>query len=316
MPTRRGEEVMLCMMPLFHVSAVAMCLHLSAFAAAHLVILPRYRPDWVLDAVPRYKATLMSAAPTIFHGLMGYDGFDKADLSSLRFCYSGAAPLPEMTLERWEKATGCVILEGYGMTEAGPVLAFNPVRGPRKLGSVGVAPPGAELQVMSITDRNRMAAFGETGEIRVRGPHVMAGYRNKPDLTRDCMTDDGWFYTGDLAQLDSDGYIFIRGRSSEVINVGGYGVYPREIEQVLLEHPAVSDAGVFGAPDSYYGEAVQAYVELKPGARFDEADLLEHCRANLVRYKVPSAIRAIDSLPKTRVGKLARRLLEPIPAME
>jgi len=311
LPTQKAAEVMLCSMPLFHVSAVAMCLHLSCYAASHLVILPRYRPDWVLEAIPKYRVTLMSAAPTIFHSLLAYEGFQDADLSSLRYCYSGAAPLPEATLTQWETVTGCVILEGYGMTEAGPVLAFNPVRGVRKQGSVGIAPPGSDLQIVSATDRTHVLPAGETGEIRVRGLHVMAGYRNKPDMTREALAD-GWFYTGDLGRQDEDGYLYIRGRSSEVINVGGYGVYPREIEQVLLEHPAVSDAAVFGVADSYYGESVQAYVVLKPGRSFDERGLIDHCRANLVRYKVPSAIRAIDELPKTRVGKLARRQLEPI----
>lgn len=311
LPTKRAGEVMLCSMPLFHVSAVAMCLHLTCYAASHLVILSRYRPDWVLQAIAKHRVTLMSAAPTIFHSLLAYEGFEDAELSSLRYCYSGAAPLPEATLNRWEAASGCVILEGYGMTEAGPVMAFNPIRGMRKVGSVGIAPPGTELQVVSLEDRTRVLPVGETGEIRVRGPHVMAGYRNKPELTREAMAD-GWLYSGDLGRLDEDGYLFIRGRSSEVINVGGYGVYPREIEQVLLEYPAVSDAAVFGVADSYYGEAVQAYVVLKPGQEFDEQALIGHCRANLVGYKVPNAIRAIDELPKTRVGKLARRQLEPI----
>jgi long-chain acyl-CoA synthetase len=315
LPTNKAGEVMLCSMPLFHVSAVAMCLYLTCYAASHLVILPRYRPDWVLDAIAKYRVTLMSAAPTIFHSLLAYEGFADADLDSLQYCYSGAAPLPEATLSRWEAATGCVILEGYGMTEAGPVMAFNPVRGPRKPGSVGIAPPGTELQIVSLDDRSRVLPAGETGEIRVRGPHVMAGYRNQPGLTQDALRD-GWMYSGDLGFMDEDGYLFIRGRSSEVINVGGYGVYPREIEQVLLEHAAVTEAAVFGVPDSYYGEAVQAYVVLKPGQQFDEQVLIAHCRANLVGYKVPNAIRAIDELPKTRVGKLARRQLEPIPALK
>ncbi|SME91133.1 long-chain acyl-CoA synthetase [Tistlia consotensis] len=311
LPTERGGEVMLCSMPLFHVSAVAMCLHLACYAASHLVILPRYRPDWVLEAIGRHRATLMSAGPTIFHGLLGFEGFGRADLGSLRCCYSGAAALPEATLQRWEAASGCVILEGYGMTEAGPVLTYNPARGPRKVGSVGVAVPASELQIVDPERDGTVLPAGAVGEIRVRGRHVMAGYRNRPELSEQALAG-GWFHTGDLGRLDGDGYLFITGRRSEVINVGGYNVYPREVEQVLLEHPAVAEAAVFGAADDYYGQVVQAYVVPRGGARLDEQALIEHCRSGLVRYKVPRAVRSVDSLPKTSVGKLARRLLEPI----
>ncbi len=310
LPTERGGEVMLCAMPLFHVSAVAMCLHLSCYAAGHLVILPRYRPDWMLEAIRRHRVTLVSAGPTIYRGLLDYAGFAGADLASLRACYSGAAALPETTLVQWREATGATILEGYGMTEAGPVLSYNPQVGPHKAGSVGRPVPGGELQIVE-AETGRPLGPGAVGEIRVRGPHVMAGYRNRPALTAESLRD-GWFHTGDLGRLDADGYLYIRGRRSDVINVGGYNVYPREVEQLLLEHPEVAEAAVFGAADDYYGQVVQAYVVPRPGSAVAPQELLDHCGAGLVRYKIPRALRLVAELPKTSVGKLARGALAPI----
>ncbi|WP_169732873.1 AMP-binding protein [Azospirillum halopraeferens] len=312
LPTERGGEVALCSMPLFHVSAVSMCLHLACYAASHLVVLPRYRPDRVIEAIARHRVTLMSAGPTIFRGLLAHDRLGATDLASLRYCYSGSAPLPEATLRGWEEATGGTILEGYGMTEAGPVLSYNPVHGARKVGSVGPAVPCSEMQIVDADDGTRRLGRGETGEIRVRGPHVMAGYRNRPDADAEALRD-GWLYTGDIGHLDGDGYLFITGRKKETINVGGYKVYPREVEEVLFEHPAVQDAAVFGAPDGYYGQVVHAYVVPRDGMAVRPAELVEHCRRGLVRYKVPRAIALTDALPKTSVGKLARRLLVPIP---
>ncbi|WP_431854245.1 AMP-binding protein [Azospirillum sp.] len=311
LPTERGAEVALCSMPLFHVSAVSMSLHLAGYAAAHLVLLPRYRPDWVLDAVQRHRVTLMSAGPTIYRGLLRHEGLAAADLSSLRWCYSGSAPLPETTLRDWETATGGTILEGYGMTEAGPVLCYNPVHGVRKTGSVGLAVPCSELEIVDADTGARCLGPGEAGEIRVRGPHVMTGYRNRPDADAEALRG-GWLHTGDIGYLDGDGYLFITGRKADTINVGGYKVYPREVEEVLFEHPAVQDAAAFGAPDGYYGQVVQVYVVPKPGATVHPDELVAHCRKALVRYKVPRALALTDALPKTGVGKLARRLLAPI----
>ncbi len=305
LPTGRGGEVMLCSMPLFHVSAVAMCLHLSCYAASHIVILPRYRPDWVLDAIGRHRATLMSAGPTIFRSLLSHEALASSDLKSLRWCYSGSAPLPEATLHQWTTATGGTILEGYGMTEAGPVLTYNPVHGVRKPGSVGLAVPGSVLQIVDMDDGDRVLGPGEKGEIRVRGPHTMAGYRNLPEATAATLRD-GWVYTGDVGHLDEDGYLFITDRKKDTINVGGFKVYPREVDEVLLEHPAVADAAAFGVPDAYYGQIVHACVVPKPGTSISEDDLVAHCRRALVRYKVPHRIQLTDSLPKTAVGKLAR----------
>ena len=212
---------------------------------------------------------------------------------------------------QWREATGATILEGYGMTEAGPVLSYNPQVGPAqgRLGSA-VRSPAASCRSSRRRPAGRSAP-ARVGEIRVRGPHVMAGYRNRPALTAESLRD-GWFHTGDLGRLDADGYLYIRGRRSDVINVGGYNVYPREVEQLLLEHPEVAEAAVFGAADDYYGQVVQAYVVPRPGSAVAPQELLDHCGAGLVRYKIPRALRLVAELPKTSVGKLARGALAPI----
>lgn len=306
--TEQGGETMLCVMPLFHVSAVAMCLHMACHRAAHLVILPRYRPDWVVEAIARHRVTLISGAPRIFQSLLGFEGLHGADLGSLRFCYSGAAPLPEVILQRWEEATGAPLLEGYGMTEAGPVLTYNPVHGPRKPGSVGISVPWSSLEIVDPERRDQVLSPGTEGEIRVRGPHVMAGYRNLPADTAHALAD-GWLYTGDIGRLDQDGYLFITGRKGERLNVGGFKVYPSEVDHVLLAHPDVAEAAAVGVADSRYGHVVHAYVVMRPQAEFDEAALIAHCRRHLVDYKVPHVIRPLEALPATAAGKLARRQL-------
>jgi long-chain acyl-CoA synthetase len=288
-----------------------MCLHMACYRAAHLVILPRYRPDWALQAIAEHRVTLISGAPRIYQSLLAYEGIEQADFSSLRFCYSGAAPLAEVILQRWEQVTGAPLLEGYGMTEAGPVLTYNPVQGLRKVGSVGCPVPWSSLEIVDPEQRDRVLPADSEGEIRVRGPHVMAGYRNRPAETAHALAG-GWLYTGDIGRVDADGYLFITGRKGERLNVGGFKVYPSEVDHVLLGHPAVAEAAAFGVADSRYGQVVHACVVLRPQAVFDEAALIAHCREHLVDYKVPHIIRPLDAMPTTGAGKLARQQLAAI----
>ena len=308
LPTRPDDEAVLCVMPLFHVFAVAMCLHLAAYCRGKLVILPRYRPELVLETLARERITRLPAGPTVFIGLMGYAGFAQADFSSLRSCYSGSAPLPEETLRRWRALTGCPILEGFGQSEAGPVLTYIRDGGIIKPGSVGPALPLTEIQIVDVETGRNVLGVGEKGEIRARGPQIMSGYRNRPQETAEALRD-GWLHTGDIGEFDADGYLYIRDRKKDMAIVGGYNVYPREVDEVLYAHPAVLEAAAVGVPDPYRGEIIRAYVVPKPGAAVSEAELLAHCAANLARYKVPAGLAIVAELPKSTVGKIDKKAL-------
>ena len=302
LPTRPEHDVVLVATPLFHVYAVAMGLYLAAYARATLVIVARYRPETVLESIARHGVTLLAASPTILVGLLGCAAFAHADLRSLRLCFSGASALPQATLERWEAATGCPVVEGYGQSEAGPVLAYNPAQGVRKIGSVGVALPATRIEIVDLETGCVVQPDGRAGEIRARGPQLMRGYRNLPEETAAALRD-GWLHTGDIGTLDADGYLFIRGRKKELVIVGGFNVYPREVEEALCAHPNVAEAAVVGVPDAYRGEALVATVVVQhAGIGADE--LLAHLAERLVKYKLPRTIRFVAALPKTGIGKV------------
>lgn len=313
LPTRPDVERILCVMPLFHVYAVSMCLHLAAYCRGALVILPRYRPQEVLRAVAGERIMLFPGSPTIYTGLMTHEDFPSTDFSTLRLCYSGAAPLPEDTMRRWEAATGCRVLEGFGQSEAGPVLSFNPERGVRKPRSVGVPVPLTRIEIVDTDAGVRVLPPGQPGEIRARGPQIMSGYRNQPEETATALRD-GWLYTGDIGEIDSDGYLFIRGRKKDMAIVGGFNVYPREIEEILSAHPAVLEAAAVGVPDAYRGEIIRAFVVLEDGAKTTTDDLLAHCARNLAKYKVPASVELTEALPKTGVGKTDKTALKALAA--
>ena len=312
LPTKAGDEAILCVMPLFHVFAVAMCLHLACYARGKLVVLPRYRPDWVLEALVAEGITRLPAGPTLFIGLMGHEGFAATDFSRLRCCYSGSAPLPAETLEQWRRLTGTTILEGFGQTEAGPVLTYVREGGVVKPGSAGPALPLTEIEIVDTATGTIVLPLGEQGEIRARGPQIMAGYRNRPQETAESLRD-GWLYTGDIGELDADGYLWIRDRKKDMVIVGGYNVYPREVDEVLYAHPAVAEAAAVGVADAYRGEVVRAYVVPRAGAAITPDQLIDYCRANLARYKVPVAIELVTELPKTTVGKIDKKALRVRP---
>jgi long-chain acyl-CoA synthetase len=311
-PTRPEAERVLAITPLFHVYAVSMGLYLAAYCRGTLVIVARYKPDIVLDSIAHYDITLMLGSPTIFMGLMGYEGFAQADLTSLRLCSSGSSALAEDTLRRWEAATGCTVCEGYGQTEAGPVLAYNPFSGVRKLGSVGLAVPQTEIQVVDVHDGDKVLALGEVGEIRARGPQIMSEYFRRPVETAEALRD-GWLYTGDIGYLDAEGYLTICDRKKELVIVSGFNVYPREIEEVLFRHPNVSEAAVVGVPDDYRGEVLVAYV-VADGAPVADDDLMNYLAKHLVKYKWPAQIVWVDQLPKTPVGKVDKKRIREMAA--
>ncbi|MGE5146062.1 MAG: AMP-binding protein, partial [Candidatus Eiseniibacteriota bacterium] len=306
-PTQDGERI-LCVMPLFHVFAVSMCLHLAAYCRGTLIVLPRYRPDTTLATLAAARITFLPAGPTIFNGVLAHPDFARTDFSALRCCVSGSAPLPEQTLLAWQAATGSFILEGFGQTEAGPVLTYNPAVGERKVGSVGPALPLTRVEIVDVETGTKQLPPGQQGEIRARGPQIMSGYRNLPKETAETLRD-GWLYTGDIGELDQDGYLYIRDRKKDMAIVGGYNVYPREVDEVLYGHPAVLEAAAVGVPDDYRGEIIRAYVVFKTGADPSIDSVLDHCRANLAKYKVPASIVPVEALPKTPVGKVDKKAL-------
>ena len=303
-----GDERILVVTPLYHSYAIAMGLYLAVYCRGTLHILSRYRADDVLATIARERITLFAGSPTLFVGLMAHEAFSATDFSSLRLCFSGASALPVETLRRWEQATGCGICEGYGQSEAGPVLTYNPGNGVRKPGSAGPPLPLTEIEIVDVTDGRQRLSAGEVGEIRARGPQIMTGYRNRPEETATALRD-GWLYTGDIGMLDVDGYLFIQDRKKDMVIVGGFNVYPREIEEVLCAHPCVQEAAVIGVPDSYRGEALRAYVVLRPGAATTEETLSAHMRERLTKYKNPREICIRASLPKTSVGKIDKTRL-------
>ena len=301
LPTRRGDRIV-CMMPLSHAYGMAMGLFLAAHCAGTLVILARYQPEEVLAVVARERINVFPGSPTVFVGLLSHPAFAATDWRSVHTCYSGASALAAATLARWQEAVGAPVFEGYGLTEAGPVLSFNPARGAVKAGSVGVAVPDTQIEIVDVQTGTQVLAAGEVGEVRARGPQLMRGYRGLPDETAHALRD-GWLYTGDIGEFDADGYLFIRDRKKDMVIVGGYNVYPREVEEVLFAHADVADAAVVGEPDAYRGERLVAHVVLRPGAARDAEALLAYCRERLAKYKIPQGVHYADALPKTPANK-------------
>ena len=308
LPTLKDQERILCTAPLFHVYGVAMCLHLAVYCRGSLIIQRGFKPEIVLAAIQREKPTIIVGAPPVYIGLMAHEQFVLTDRSSLRICYSGASALPEEVLRKWELSTGCAILEGFGQSESGPVLAFNPENGVRKPRSVGIPTPGTQIQIVDPEDQDRVLGPGEVGEIRVSGPQLMTSYRNMPEETA-AVLRNGWLYTGDIGEIDTDGYLFIRDRKKDMVNVAGFNVYPREVEEILYQYPGVVEAAVIGTADPFRGEVVKAFVVISPGQQIGAEELSAHCSQNLAKYKVPGSIIIVKSLPKTTVGKIDKKQL-------
>ncbi|VWX63765.1 Long-chain acyl-CoA synthetase [Burkholderiales bacterium 8X] len=298
--TDPGRERVLVITPMFHSYALAMGLYLAAYSRSTLVILQRYKPEAVLQAIEQHRITILLGSPTIYVGLLACEALAGAHLGSLHTSVSGAAALPEETLKRWEAASGCAVCEGYGQSEAGPVLAFNPNRGLRKIASVGRIAPATEVEIVDVQDANKVLGVGEVGEIRARGPQVMRGYRGLPAESAEALRH-GWLYTGDIGQFDADGYLYIRGRKKEMAIVGGFNVYPREVEEAIFTHPSIRDVAVIAVPDAYRGEALVAWVVGDGGC--DAESLQAYLSGRLVKYKLPARFRFVDELPKTSVGK-------------
>jgi long-chain acyl-CoA synthetase len=308
-PLPLDTEHILNVAPLFHIWGFCYTLIFPVYLRAFMDLLPAYKPAAVLEEFQKRRITTFAGGPSaLYMGLRANENFAKTDFSSLRVCLSGGAACPVELIHFWEKATGAVLLEGWGMSEGAPIHQ-NPLNGVRKIGSVGIAAAGYEAEVVDIETGTRVMPTGERGEVRVRGPQFTKGYRNRPEENARQIRD-GWLYTGDIGYYDEDGYMFLVDRKKEMIIVGGYNVYPREIDELLFKHPAILEAATVGVPDSFSGEAVKAYVVRKPGADLSADELLDYCRRNLVKYKLPKHIAFIDALPRTGVGKIDKRALK------
>lgn len=302
-------EVFLGILPYFHVYGLTVCLNFPVSVGATLAPLARFDPKEVLGEVNRLKPTIFPGAPSLYLALMQQKDFASTDWSSLRYCVSGSAPMPVELLRRFKEITGAEIVEGYGLTEASPVTHLNPLNGRRKEGSIGLPFPDTEARVVDMVGGGpEPLSVGKEGELILRGPQVMKGYWNRPDETASTLRN-GWLYTGDIAVMDEEGYFFIVDRKKDMILTGGYNVYPREIDEVLYEHPKIKEAVAVGIPHRTRGEAIKAFVVVKEGEELERHEVLAWCRQKLASYKVPREVEFRTELPKTLVGKVLRRAL-------
>ncbi|WP_053367333.1 long-chain-fatty-acid--CoA ligase [Bacillus sp. FJAT-27245] len=305
---RRGEERVLGILPFFHVYGMTTVMVLSIMEGHKMILLPKFDPETTLKTIQKQRPTLFPGAPTIYIGLLNHPDLNKYDLSSIDSCISGSAPLPAEVQQEFEEVTGGKLVEGYGLTESSPVTHSNFLWDrPRIKGSVGVPWPDTDAAILSLETGERLPP-GEIGEIAVKGPQVMKGYWNRPEDTAMTLRD-GWLLTGDLGYMDEDGYFYVVDRKKDMIIAGGFNIYPREIEEVLYEHPAIQEAVAAGVPDPYRGETVKAYIVLKEGVYATEEELDEFARKHLASYKVPRIYEFRKELPKTAVGKILRRVL-------
>ncbi|MGE0735345.1 MAG: AMP-binding protein [Alphaproteobacteria bacterium] len=302
-PLDLDAERFLNVAPLFHVWGFCFSTIAPVYVGATMDIVPLFKPAVVLEEFQKHKITVFAGGPAaLYHGLRANENYKTTDFSHIKYCMSGGSACPEELIVKWQQETGSLFLEGWGMSEGAPIN-LNPIRGKQKVKSTGAAPPDTEVQVVDLDTGDRILPPGEAGEIRVRAPQFIKGYRNRPEENARAFRD-GWFYTGDIGYIDEDGYMFLVDRKKEMIIVGGYNVYPREIDELLFKHPAIMEAATVGVPDTFSGDAVKCYVALKPGAKLSADELLDYCKQHLVKYKLPTKIAFVDALPKTGVGKI------------
>ncbi len=313
-----GFHTCLGVLPWYHSFGLTVAMLFACYGGSRLVCVPDPRagnPPFteVLKAVQKYKPTLMPAVPTIFVAFTNHALLDKYDLSSFIGCFSGGAPLPPEVCKQFEEKTGAIIFEGYGLSETSPVASANPTsKEGRKIGSIGFPVPSTDIKILDLETASRELPQGEDGEIAICGPQVMKGYWNRPEETENVFSEiDGkkYFLTGDIGHVDEEGYILVTDRKKDLILVGGFNVYPRDVEDILFQHPKVELAAVIGAPDEKSGEAVKAFIQLKPGETATEEEIIEFSKENMAGYKRPKKIEFRESLPVSNVGKVLRRVL-------
>lgn len=307
---KNGTERMLGALPFFHVFGLSAAMNLTIYKGWGNILIPKPQPDQLIEAINKFKPTFAPLVPTMYIGILNHPQINSMDLTSIKGCFSGSAPLPIEVIKAFEEKTGAIIAEGFGLTETSPVTHINPFApGKRKIGSIGVPVPDTECRIVDLNDGVTDVPVGESGELLIRGPQVMKGYRNMPEETANVLTADGWLHTGDIAKMDEDGYFFIVDRKKDMIISGGYNVYPRDIEEVFYQHPKVQEACCIGIPHPTRGEAAKVFVVLKPGETATKEELIKYCETKLAKYKWPTEIEFRDELPKTNVGKILRKNL-------
>lgn len=300
------QDRVITTLPMFHVFCLTVALNAPLLSGATLLIVPRFSPKEIFEITKAYEATVFAGVPTMYNFLYQYPEGNPEDLKSLRLCISGGASLPVALLNNFENKFNVRVSEGYGLSEASPVTCFNPLDRPRKAGSIGTSILHVENKI--VNELGEEVPVGDVGELIVNGPNVMKGYYKMPEETAAAIRN-GWLHTGDLAKVDEEGYFYIVDRKKDMIIVGGYNVYPREVEEVLYNHPEIVEAAVLGVPDLNLGEAVKCFVVSK-NPSLTEAELLDYCREHLAKYKVPTSIEFLEELPKNTTGKILRRALK------
>ncbi|WP_022669179.1 long-chain-fatty-acid--CoA ligase [Desulfospira joergensenii] len=304
---KQGDEVMLGALPFFHVFGMSTSMNFAVSMAWSNILVPKPQPEPLLEAVSKFKVTFAPLVPTMYIGMLDHPNIEHTDLTSVKGCFSGSAPLPLEVINNFQEKTGAVIVEGYGLTETTPVTHINPFKGTRKVGSIGLPIPETECRIVDIDDPEKEMPVGQAGELLMRGPQVMKGYLNKPEETEKTITPDGFLHTGDVAKMDEDGYFYIVDRIKDMIISGGYNVYPRDIDEVLFEHPKILEACCIGIPHPKRGEAVKAFVVLKEGKEMTQQEVIDYCTEKLAKYKLPVEVEFRQELPKSNVGKILRK---------
>jgi long-chain acyl-CoA synthetase len=304
-PLTYARETFLNVAPMFHIWGLAYATWVPIFARGTLVMIPKYDPDKVVAALGSHRVTVFCGGPApVYMGLLGSPLFDRTDFTALRYCLSGGAPCPEDLHREWLERTGCPLLEGWGMSEGAP-FCLNPYDRQRKLLSVGNPVPETLVEVVDLETGETLLPVGQAGEVRVKGPQLMRGYRNNPDETALALRN-GYMYTGDIGYVDGDGFLFLVDRKKDMILVGGYNVYPREVDEVLFNHPKIREAATVGKPDKRLGEVVVAFVALDAGAALTEEEFFAYCTEQMVKYKRPVEVRFVAALPRTGTNKINR----------
>ena len=305
---QEGREIILGALPFFHSYGMSTALNLALVGGVTLIPVPQFKVKEILKLIHKEKPTLFPGVPTMYVAINNDPDVQKYDLSSIKVCISGAAPLPVEVQKQFEAITGGRLREGYGLTETSPVTHCNPIYGQNKAGSIGVPFPGTVAKIVDIDDPSREMPVGERGQLAVKGPQVMRGYLNRDEETA-AIFHDGYILTGDIAMMDEDGYFYIVDRKKDMVIAGGYNIFPREIEEVLYGHEKIREACVAGVPHGYRGETIKAYIVLKDGVAMTEEEVIDYCKENLAKYKVPKIVEFREELPKTMVGKILRRML-------
>jgi long-chain acyl-CoA synthetase len=307
--TAATHHTFLSIMPFFHVYGLTICLMIPAELAATVLPVPRYVPQDVLHMINKYKPSIFPGAPAVYTSLLQQKNLERFDLKSVKICVSGSAPLAKDIFRRFQEATGAAILEGYGLTEASPITHINPRNTlSQRAGSIGIPLPGTKARIVDMDGGALPLPPGKVGELVIKGPQVMRGYWQRKDETASALRN-GWLYTGDLAMMDDDGFFYIVDHKKDMIIVGGYNVYPREVDEVLLEHPDVQEAVSVGIQDKLRGEVLKAYIVPKQGKTIEKSAVISWCKKKLALYKVPRLVEFREELPKTIVGKVLRRAL-------